>query len=59
MAQVGEKCDPEPMKGNDPLFVMYTSGTTGGPKGLEHTQAGYLLCGTVCYQVQYRKWKQV
>lgn len=52
MAQVCDSCDPEPMNGNDTLFVMYTSGTTGGPKGLEHTQAGYLLYATVTYQVE-------
>lgn len=51
MAQVGDNCDLEPMNGNDTLFVMFTSGTTGGPKGLEHTQAGYLLYATVTYQV--------
>ena len=40
------------MNGNDTLFVMFTSGTTGGPKGLEHTQAGYLLYAMVTYQVE-------
>ncbi|HEY9038125.1 MAG TPA: acetate--CoA ligase [Roseovarius sp.] len=53
MEQASPDCPARPMKAEDPLFILYTSGSTGQPKGVVHSSAGYLLYAGLTHKYDF------
>lgn len=51
--KVSDQCEAEEMKAEDPLFILYTSGSTGQPKGVLHTTGGYLVFAALTHELVF------
>ncbi|MBU2982118.1 acetate--CoA ligase [Lentibacter algarum] len=51
--KVSADCPPEEMNAEDPLFILYTSGSTGQPKGVVHSSGGYLVYAAMTQELTF------